>query len=107
LKVTDPETDSVDAASFAVTVTVPLPFPEEGEMLKPDPVTLAVHACPAETLMVWVPPSAAKERLFGLTDSVGSTGVSGLQACVRTSPKTARKDRNRFMTNALLVNSQN
>ena len=34
-------------------------------MLNPVPVTLAVHAWPAETLMVWDPPPAAKERLFG------------------------------------------
>ena len=74
LKVTEPETDSVDVAAGAVTVTVPLPFPEEGEMLKPAPVTLAVQAWPAVTLMVWVPPSAAKERLFGLTDKVASDG---------------------------------
>jgi hypothetical protein len=74
LKVTDPETDSVDAAAFAVTVTVPLPFPEEGEMLKPVPDTLAVQAWPAVTLMVWEPPSSAKERLFGLTDNVASAG---------------------------------
>ena len=39
-----PLTSSEELAAEAVTVTVPAPSPEEGEILKPEPLTEAVQA---------------------------------------------------------------